>query len=137
MKVFYESDSTVVTEKILDHNGSVFQINQITDMNITDDSYLVNARFREEKKSKTSKFIWGGILILLGLLFNDVDFLMWPLLIIGAILLLIGFSMNPKLQETTYTLHLSFSNGKELNIYGDKTPIIQLRDAIAQAMHIH
>jgi len=136
MKNFYESKSTLVTEKIIDHRGSVFQINQITDMKITDDSSFLKTKYLDEKSRRDSKFIWGGILIFLGLLFNDAAFLMWPLLIIGVIFILIGFSTNPKLKETTYTLHINFSNGKELEIYGDRTPIIQLRDAVAEAMHI-
>ena len=135
MKVYFESPLTIVTDKILEHRGTVYQINQITHMDIDNDSSYQKSKYESEKSKKYSKYFWGAVLVFIGILTNDVPFIMWIFLIIGIINLMIGITIIPELEETTYVINLAFSNGKRTEIYGDEKSIIDLRDALAKAMH--
>jgi len=140
MEVLYETNNTVVTPATIIRGSEIYQINQITDMAIYDDSKWKEDVYKKAVSDKETKS-GCGIMLIIGAI---VLFFMWKSIIFSAIVLVIGLGLwlfnrdtsNIKKEEPIYYLRISFSNVKSLEIQGEKDAILELHEAITKAMHM-
>ncbi len=140
MEVLYETSNTVVTPATIIRGSEIYQINQITDMAIYDDSEWKENVYKKAVSDKEAKSGCGTMLMIGAI----VSFFMWKSIIFSAIVLIIGLVLwffnkdvsHIKKEEPLYYLRISFSNVKSLEIRGDKEVILELHEAITKAMHM-
>ena len=133
--IIYQTNNTTITYSTIKRGTSVYQISQINDIFVDDDSFRVDYDYNNEKSDRISMIVKGVIAIILGLfLFYWSIIIALIAIVIGGIMVYFAYTTEIKKAGIAYTLHISFINGARLDISGDQDIIFDMKDAITHAM---
>ena len=135
--IIYQTNNTTITYSTIKRGTSVYQISQINDIYIDNDSYFVDRKFDKEKSQKKSAIIKGILTIIVGLILiiaGAPALLFFIAVIIGGLMIFFSATGEVVKKDITYTLHVSFVNGARLELNGEKEVIYDIKEAITIAM---